>query len=356
MTLDVGYAEYRLPDDTEVGLIDVPGHEKLVRTMVAGATSMDLALLVIAADDGPMLQTREHVDILDLLGIRRAVVAVTKVDLVPDGPRRPGRGGDPRAARGHDARGRADAPRVLGHRRGHRGAEGRDRRRDPARSTTAARTLGRSACRSCAPSSRPAAARSSPGSPRPDGSRTATPWTCSRSAGRAACAASRCTTATRRRPASGHRDRAGARRRRRPTRSSAGWSSPPPGRWFPCPRFAARLRVLSRLGEPLRHGMGVRVHVGADQMAARLHLLEGDTLAPGAVTAVELTGRAPVPRRARRPLRAARREQRRRPTAAASSSSASPRACPRRREGIVAVDPRARRDPRRPRGADPRVR
>src|SRR5437870_4082713 len=51
MTIDVGYAEFRLPDDTEVGLIDVPGHERLVRTMVAGATSMDLALLVIAADD-----------------------------------------------------------------------------------------------------------------------------------------------------------------------------------------------------------------------------------------------------------------------------------------------------------------
>src|SRR5947207_7293198 len=83
MTLDVGYAEFRLPDGTEVGLLDVPGHEKLVRTMVAGATSMDLALLVVAADDGPMLQTREHVDILDLLGIRRAVVALTKVDLVP---------------------------------------------------------------------------------------------------------------------------------------------------------------------------------------------------------------------------------------------------------------------------------
>ncbi len=68
MTLDVGYAEFKLKDGTEVGLLDVPGHERLVRTMVAGATSMDLALLVIAADDGPMLQTREHVDILDLLG------------------------------------------------------------------------------------------------------------------------------------------------------------------------------------------------------------------------------------------------------------------------------------------------
>src|SRR5262245_15980847 len=56
MTIDVGYAELRLPDGTEVGLVDVPGHERLVRTMVAGATSMDVVLLVVAADDGPMLQ------------------------------------------------------------------------------------------------------------------------------------------------------------------------------------------------------------------------------------------------------------------------------------------------------------
>jgi selenocysteine-specific elongation factor len=82
MTIDVGYAEYRLPDGTEVGFLDVPGHERLVRTMVAGATAMDLALLVVAADDGPMPQTREHVEILDFLNVRRAVVALTKIDLV----------------------------------------------------------------------------------------------------------------------------------------------------------------------------------------------------------------------------------------------------------------------------------
>jgi len=84
MTIDVGYAEFALPDGTEVGLLDVPGHERLVRTMVAGATAMDLALLVVAADDGPMPQTREHVEILDVLGVTRLVVALTKVDLVDD--------------------------------------------------------------------------------------------------------------------------------------------------------------------------------------------------------------------------------------------------------------------------------
>ncbi len=84
MTIDVGYAEFSLPDGTEVGLLDVPGHERLVRTMVAGATAMDLALLVVAGDDGPMLQTREHVEILDVLGITHLVVALTKTDLVDD--------------------------------------------------------------------------------------------------------------------------------------------------------------------------------------------------------------------------------------------------------------------------------
>jgi len=84
MTIDVGYAEFALPDGTEVGLLDVPGHERLVRTMVAAATAMDLALLVVAADDGPMPQTREHVEILDVLGVTRLVVALTKCDLADD--------------------------------------------------------------------------------------------------------------------------------------------------------------------------------------------------------------------------------------------------------------------------------
>jgi selenocysteine-specific elongation factor len=63
------------------GFVDVPGHEKLVRTMLAGAGGIDFALLVVAADDGVMPQTREHVAILDLLGIATGVVAMTKADL-----------------------------------------------------------------------------------------------------------------------------------------------------------------------------------------------------------------------------------------------------------------------------------
>ena len=84
MTIDVGYAAYEMPDGTEVGLLDVPGHERLVRTMVAAATAMDLALLIVACDDGPMPQTREHVEILDVLGVTRLLVALTKCDLVDE--------------------------------------------------------------------------------------------------------------------------------------------------------------------------------------------------------------------------------------------------------------------------------
>lgn len=82
ITVDLGYAYAPGPGGRRIGFVDVPGHERLVRTMVAGATGVDLALLVVAADDGPMPQTREHLAILDLLGLGRAVVALTKSDRV----------------------------------------------------------------------------------------------------------------------------------------------------------------------------------------------------------------------------------------------------------------------------------
>ncbi len=82
ITLDLGYAYTPLPAGGTLGFIDVPGHEKLIHNMLAGATGIDFALLVIAADDGPMPQTREHLDIVELLGIRQGAVAVTKIDSV----------------------------------------------------------------------------------------------------------------------------------------------------------------------------------------------------------------------------------------------------------------------------------
>ncbi len=87
ISIELGFAELALPGGGRLGVIDVPGHERLVRTMVAGATGIDLFLLVVAADDGVMPQTREHLAVLRALGVERGVVAVTKVDAV-DGERR----------------------------------------------------------------------------------------------------------------------------------------------------------------------------------------------------------------------------------------------------------------------------
>ncbi|MGE0713625.1 MAG: selenocysteine-specific translation elongation factor [Planctomycetota bacterium] len=81
MTIDLGFAPLDLPDGRRVGLIDVPGHERFVKNMVAGATGIDLVILVVAADDGVMPQTREHLDILTLLGLEAGMIAITKIDL-----------------------------------------------------------------------------------------------------------------------------------------------------------------------------------------------------------------------------------------------------------------------------------
>ena len=86
ISIDLGYAYVPIDEDNVLGFIDVPGHERLVHTMVAGATGIDFALLVVAADDGVMPQTREHLEILQLLGVEHGAVALTKVDRV-DAPR-----------------------------------------------------------------------------------------------------------------------------------------------------------------------------------------------------------------------------------------------------------------------------
>jgi selenocysteine-specific elongation factor len=85
ITIDLGFAYLPIADHKPLGFIDVPGHERLVHTMLAGASGIDFALLAVAADDGVMPQTREHLAIIDLLGIERGIVALTKTDLAsPD--------------------------------------------------------------------------------------------------------------------------------------------------------------------------------------------------------------------------------------------------------------------------------
>ena len=85
ITIDLGFAHLDWPDGAQAGIVDVPGHEKFIKNMLAGAGGIDLALLVIGADEGVMPQTVEHLDILSLLGIRDGLVVLTKADPVDDG-------------------------------------------------------------------------------------------------------------------------------------------------------------------------------------------------------------------------------------------------------------------------------
>ncbi|GAC1339791.1 MAG: selenocysteine-specific translation elongation factor [Myxococcales bacterium] len=84
ITLEAGYAHLALPGIGVAGVVDVPGHERFLRAMVAAAGGIDVAVLCIAADEGPMPQTAEHLDVLRLLGVRAGVVALTKADLLPE--------------------------------------------------------------------------------------------------------------------------------------------------------------------------------------------------------------------------------------------------------------------------------
>src|SRR5256885_5632474 len=84
MTIDLGFAWMTTPSGTEIGFVDVPGHQDFIRNMLAGVGSIDAVILVIAADEGVRPQTREHLAILGLLGIERGVIALTKRDLVDE--------------------------------------------------------------------------------------------------------------------------------------------------------------------------------------------------------------------------------------------------------------------------------
>ena len=84
LTIDLGFASLKLPSGRTVGIVDVPGHERFLKNMLAGASGIDIALLVVAADEGVMPQTKEHIDILQLLESKQGVVALTKSDAVED--------------------------------------------------------------------------------------------------------------------------------------------------------------------------------------------------------------------------------------------------------------------------------
>jgi selenocysteine-specific elongation factor len=82
ISIDLGFAHFDLPDGTQAGVVDVPGHERFIKNMLAGAHGIDLVLFTVAADDGVMPQTEEHLDIVHLLGVKMAIFAITKIDLV----------------------------------------------------------------------------------------------------------------------------------------------------------------------------------------------------------------------------------------------------------------------------------
>jgi selenocysteine-specific elongation factor len=82
MTIDLGFAHMRLPSGLDVGIVDVPGHARFIRNMLAGTHGLDAVMLVIASDEGVMPQTREHLEIIDLLDVQRGIVVLSKVDLV----------------------------------------------------------------------------------------------------------------------------------------------------------------------------------------------------------------------------------------------------------------------------------
>jgi len=84
ITIELGFASLTLPNGRRLGVVDVPGHEKFVKNMVAGATGIDLVAMIIAADEGIMPQTKEHMEICSLLGIKHGIVALTKIDMVEE--------------------------------------------------------------------------------------------------------------------------------------------------------------------------------------------------------------------------------------------------------------------------------
>ncbi|MEW5786082.1 MAG: selenocysteine-specific translation elongation factor, partial [Bacillota bacterium] len=84
ISIDLGFAPFRLPGGRLAGVVDVPGHERFIHNMLAGAAGMDLVLLVVDANEGVMPQTREHLNILQLLGIQKGIIVITKIDLVEE--------------------------------------------------------------------------------------------------------------------------------------------------------------------------------------------------------------------------------------------------------------------------------
>ena len=202
ISIDLGYAPLELPDGTRLSVVDVPGHERFVRTMVAGASGIDLFLLVIDAAEGARPQTHEHLAILRLLGIGRGVVALTKADLVDAETLELARAEAEELVPGRRSSRRARAPAPASTScapRSHRSRAGAEPRVPPGRPGST--STARSRCTGSARSRRGRSGRAR--------SARATSSGSSRAAARCVSAVSRCTTgrSSGRRPDSGSRSR-----------------------------------------------------------------------------------------------------------------------------------------------------
>jgi selenocysteine-specific elongation factor len=292
MTIDIGYAEMAAPDGRRIGFVDLPGHERFVRNMVAGATGIDLALLVVAADDGVMPQTREHLDILGLLGVRRGVVVLNKVDLVDE---------ETRAIALEDLRETlagttlADAPILPCSAATGEGVDAvRDAllalvratevREDPRAFFLAVQRTFAAAGFGCIVTGVPAAGAVAAGDELEllPGGRSVR------------VRAIEIYHAPAERARAGHRtalNLAGVHH----DEVHRGMVVASPGAFRASRHVAARLRVVPSAGRALRHAGPVRLLTGTLEEMAAVHLAEGDAMRPGDEGLVEIRVRTPVP-------------------------------------------------------------
>jgi selenocysteine-specific elongation factor len=291
ISIELGYAYLPQADGPVLGFVDVPGHEKFVDHMVSGATGIDFVLLVIAADDGPMPQTVEHLDIVQLLGVREGAVAVTKVDRV-DAARR--------AEVEKEIRGLAAATFL------------RDSRIFPVSSVTGEGLPG---LKDFLAEKNREAHRARPGA----GFRlavdrcftlggTGTVVTGTVFAGEVKVGDEvRITpSGATARVRSIHAQNRAAQAGRAGERCALALPGTPKesiarGEWVVAPqlhaptqRFDARLRLSAREAKAFRHWSAVHLHLGAEHVMARIALLEGESLAPGAGALAQVVTERPI--------------------------------------------------------------
>ncbi|MBV8037849.1 selenocysteine-specific translation elongation factor [Roseateles sp.] len=291
ISIELGYAYLDVPGhEQRIGFIDVPGHEKLVHTMLAGASGIDFALLLVAADDGVMPQTREHLAVLSLLGLKRGAVAITKTDRAEPGRVEVLRG-EVRALLA--GTGLDDAPIVAVSAQTGQGVHAlRELLFDVARRTPPRATQGLAA--------RLAVDRAFS----LDGVGTVVTGTLR--AGEITVGDELVVHGQRARVRSLHAQNRAVERARAGERCAVALAGlakeqAPRGQWLTAPtaalatdRFDARLTLWPGEARPLRSGTRVHLHLGAQSVTASIAVLDGDAIAPGASARVQLVCHAPV--------------------------------------------------------------